>query len=43
MAMYGTSASIPDRSIVGDFTRLYLDSMYYIPEKELKNQEVTEL
>ncbi|KAK6633822.1 hypothetical protein RUM44_004429 [Polyplax serrata] len=36
MAMYGVSASIPDRSIVGDITRLFLDSMYYIPEEELK-------
>ncbi|KDR14164.1 sphingosine-1-phosphate lyase [Zootermopsis nevadensis] len=30
-AMYGMSHSIPDRSIVGDFTRFFLDSMYYTP------------
>lgn len=31
MAIYGAAQSIPDRSIVGDFTRLFLDSMYYTP------------
>ncbi|PSN29272.1 Sphingosine-1-phosphate lyase [Blattella germanica] len=30
-AVYGMSHSIPDRSIVGDFTRFFLDSMYYTP------------
>lgn len=30
-AMYGMSHSIPDRSIVGDFTRFFLDAMYYTP------------
>ncbi|XP_043678321.1 sphingosine-1-phosphate lyase isoform X2 [Vespula pensylvanica] len=29
LAMYGMSQSIPDRSIVGDFARSFLDSIYY--------------
>lgn len=29
LAMYGMSQSIPDRSVVGDFTKCFLDSMYY--------------
>lgn len=33
MALYATSQKIPDRSIVGDFTRLYLDSLCYTPKK----------
>ena len=33
-ALYGMSHSIPDRSIVGDFTRFFLDSMYYTPAEE---------
>jgi hypothetical protein len=28
------SHSIPDRSIVGDFTRFFLDSIYYTPAEE---------
>ncbi|XP_076241348.1 sphingosine-1-phosphate lyase [Calliopsis andreniformis] len=35
LAIYGMSQSIPDRSIVSDFTRCFLDSMYYIPEYEI--------
>uniref|UniRef100_A0A6P7FCP7 sphinganine-1-phosphate aldolase n=1 Tax=Diabrotica virgifera virgifera TaxID=50390 RepID=A0A6P7FCP7_DIAVI len=31
MALYGTAQELPDRSIVGDFTRLFLDSMLYVP------------
>lgn len=34
MAVYGMTQSIPDRSIVGDFTRLYLDSVYFTPKEE---------
>lgn len=30
-ALYGMSQEIPDRSIVGDITRNYLDSLYYTP------------
>lgn len=26
--MYGMSQSIPDRTVVGDFTRYFLDSIY---------------
>jgi len=32
--MYGMSQSIPDRSVVGDFTRCFLDAMYYTEENE---------
>ncbi|KAH0560657.1 sphingosine-1-phosphate lyase [Cotesia glomerata] len=34
LAMYGMSQSLPDRSVVGDLTRLFIDSMYFIPEEE---------
>ncbi|KAM0730503.1 Sphingosine-1-phosphate lyase [Formica fusca] len=34
LAMYGMSQSIPDRSVVGDFTKCFLDSMYYTKEDE---------
>ncbi|XP_018320081.1 sphingosine-1-phosphate lyase [Agrilus planipennis] len=38
LAIYGVAQEIPDRSIVRDITRLFLDSMYYIPNnKENKN------
>jgi sphinganine-1-phosphate aldolase len=36
MAIYGMSQTIPDRSIVGDFTRLFLDSLYFTPKKPKK-------
>lgn len=41
MALYGTAQKLPDRSIVEDITRYFLDSMFYIPNlKELqKNKE----
>lgn len=32
MALYGVAQSISDRSLVGDFTRSFLDSMHYIPD-----------
>lgn len=43
MALYGVSQTIPDRSIVGDFTRLFLDSLYFTPKnpkmfKKVDNQ-----
>ncbi|VVC28150.1 Pyridoxal phosphate-dependent transferase, subdomain 2,Pyridoxal phosphate-dependent transferase [Cinara cedri] len=31
MAMYGMSATLPDRTIVGDITRYFIDAMYYTP------------
>ncbi|XP_050534627.1 sphingosine-1-phosphate lyase isoform X3 [Daktulosphaira vitifoliae] len=31
IAMYGMSATLPDRTIVGDITRYFIDAMYYIP------------
>lgn len=31
MALYGMSQSLPDRTIVGDVTRCYLNSMYSTP------------
>ncbi|CAH1982781.1 unnamed protein product [Acanthoscelides obtectus] len=37
MAIYGAAQEIPDRSIVGDFTRLFLDTIYYVPKKHLLN------
>lgn len=44
MALYGVAQAIPDRSIVGDFTRLFLDSLYFTPRKpkKLKKAEKTE-
>ncbi|XP_016911425.2 sphingosine-1-phosphate lyase [Apis cerana] len=33
-AIYGMSQSIPDRSIVGDFAKCFLDSMYFTPENQ---------
>lgn len=37
MALYGMSASVPDRSVVGDLTRLFLDSMYYTDDGKIQN------
>ncbi|XP_076759122.1 sphingosine-1-phosphate lyase [Xylocopa sonorina] len=34
LAIYGMSQSIPDRSIVGDFTKCFLDSMYFTPDAQ---------
>ncbi|XP_050593997.1 sphingosine-1-phosphate lyase isoform X1 [Bombus affinis] len=31
LAIYGMSQSIPDRSIVGDFAKCFLDSIYFTP------------
>lgn len=36
MALYGVAQTIPDRSIVGDFTKLFLDSLYFTPKKPKK-------
>jgi len=41
MAIYGVSQTIPDRSIVGDFTRLFLDSLLYTPKKPKKLRKLT--
>ncbi|XP_065344894.1 sphingosine-1-phosphate lyase [Cloeon dipterum] len=42
LALYGTAASIPDRSIVREFTRLFLESMLYTdssrPHRFLTNE-----
>lgn len=35
-AIYGVSQTIPDRSIIGDFTKLFLDSLVYTPLKPKK-------
>lgn len=32
IAMYGVAEALPDRSIVGEITRCFLDSMYYTPK-----------
>ncbi|XP_061387424.1 sphingosine-1-phosphate lyase [Musca vetustissima] len=34
MALYGMAQAIPDRSIVGEVTRCYINSMYSIPSKK---------
>lgn len=34
MAIYGVAQTIPDRRIVGDITRAFLDSMYYTPVQD---------
>lgn len=31
MAIYGVAQSLPDRSLVGEFTKSFLDSMHFIP------------
>lgn len=31
MAIYGVSQALPDRSLVGDFIKLFLDSLLYTP------------
>lgn len=33
MALYGVAQQLPDRSIVGDFTKLFLDALLYIPKR----------
>lgn len=40
MALYGIAQTIPDRSIVGDFTRLFLDSLCFTPRKPKKFKKV---
>lgn len=34
MAIYGVAQTISDRSLVGDITRCFLDSMYYTPSQD---------
>ncbi|XP_052740738.1 sphingosine-1-phosphate lyase [Bicyclus anynana] len=34
MAIYGVAQSIPDRSLVSDITKYFIDSMYYLPKPE---------
>lgn len=41
MAIYGMSQTIPDRSIVGDFTRIFLDSLTFTPKKPKKIQRIS--
>lgn len=36
MAIYGVAQTIPDRALVGDITRCFLDSMYYTPVQDQK-------
>jgi len=33
MAIYGVAQTIPDRALVGDITRRFLDSMFYTPPR----------
>ncbi|XP_059483885.1 sphingosine-1-phosphate lyase isoform X2 [Neocloeon triangulifer] len=37
MALYGTAASLPDRSIVSDFTRLFLESLLFTDSSKPHN------
>uniref|UniRef100_A0AAR5PMB4 sphinganine-1-phosphate aldolase n=2 Tax=Dendroctonus ponderosae TaxID=77166 RepID=A0AAR5PMB4_DENPD len=39
MALYGTAQKLPDRSIVGDITRFFIDSIYYIPPSDAQPQD----
>ncbi|XP_062535950.1 sphingosine-1-phosphate lyase [Armigeres subalbatus] len=34
MAIYGVAQTVPDREVIGDFTKCFIDSMYYTPESE---------
>lgn len=36
VAMYGMSSTLPDRTLVGDFTKCYLDAHYYTPKEPEK-------
>ncbi|CAH0725378.1 unnamed protein product, partial [Brenthis ino] len=38
MAIYGVAQSIPDRSLVSDITKYFIDSMYYLPKPEDKDE-----
>lgn len=33
MAIYGVAQAIPDRSVVGDVARAFLNSMYFTPAR----------
>lgn len=33
MAIYGVAQKVPDRSVVGSYTRCFLDAMYYTPNQ----------
>lgn len=37
MAIYGVSQALPDRSLVGDFIKLFLDSLLYTPPQPHSN------
>lgn len=34
MAIYGVAQAVPDREVIGDFTKCFIDSMYYTPESQ---------
>lgn len=34
MAIYGVAQTVPDRELIGDFTRCFIDSMYYTSESK---------
>lgn len=40
MAIYGVAQQIPDKSIVSDFTKLYIDSLTYTPKKPKKTKKL---
>lgn len=37
MAIYGVSQGLPDRSLVGDFIKLFLDSLVFTPSQPHAN------
>ncbi|XP_033252594.1 sphingosine-1-phosphate lyase-like isoform X3 [Drosophila miranda] len=41
MALYGMAQSIPDRSVIGEVTRLFLHSMYYTPSQKYASASAT--
>lgn len=34
MAIYGVAQAVPDREVIGDFTKCFIDSMYYTPDSQ---------
>lgn len=41
-AVYGASQGMPDRSIVGDVIKYFIESTYYIPETDAGIKEIKE-
>ncbi|XP_075226838.1 sphingosine-1-phosphate lyase [Lycorma delicatula] len=43
MAIYGMAQSIPDRTVVSDFTRLFISSNYYTPSSQQQSQSSADM